>query len=67
MQESDTRPLREWVDITGSFRVEAFFVSQNQDRVQLERKDSVIHVVVRHLEDLSSRLHDLAIKSRDFR
>jgi len=34
---------------------------------RLERKNSVIHVVVRRLEDLSSRLHRLKTKSRDFR
>jgi error-prone DNA polymerase len=34
---------------------------------KLERKESVIHVVVQRLEDLSARLGDLRIKSRDFR
>ena len=34
---------------------------------RLEAKDTVIHVVVRRLEDLSSRLLSLRTKSRDFR
>jgi error-prone DNA polymerase len=34
---------------------------------RLESKYSVIHVVVRRLEDLSSRLKALQTKSRDFR
>ena len=34
---------------------------------KVECKDTVIHVIVRRLEDLSSRLSSLAIKSRDFR
>ena len=34
---------------------------------RLECKNSVIHVVVRRLEDMSSRLERLTIKSRDFR
>lgn len=34
---------------------------------RLEAKDTVIHVVVRRLEDLSSRLLSLHTKSRDFR
>lgn len=33
----------------------------------LEQKEGVIHVVVNRLEDLSKRLGDVAIKSRDFR
>jgi error-prone DNA polymerase len=34
---------------------------------RVESKDAVIHVVVRHLEDLTSRLSSLVVKSRDFR
>jgi error-prone DNA polymerase len=34
---------------------------------KLESKESVIHIVVRRLEDLSSRLKELKSKSRDFR
>ncbi len=34
---------------------------------KLEKKNGVIHVVVNRLEDMSDRLKDLAIKSRDFR
>ena len=34
---------------------------------RLERKHSVIHVVVHRLEDLSSRLNELNARSRDFR
>jgi len=34
---------------------------------RLERKHEVIHVVVRRLEDLTSRLENLQIASRDFR
>jgi error-prone DNA polymerase len=34
---------------------------------KLEKKESVIHVVVQQLEDLSARLGDLQVKSRDFR
>jgi error-prone DNA polymerase len=34
---------------------------------RLEAKDSVIHVVVNRLEDLSERLRDLKSRSRDFR
>ncbi len=34
---------------------------------KLEAKDSVIHVVVTHLEDLAKRLATVAVKSRDFR
>jgi error-prone DNA polymerase len=34
---------------------------------KLERKDSVIHVVVNRVEDLSKRLGQLRNKSRDFR
>lgn len=34
---------------------------------KLERKGSVIHVVVQRLEDLSSKLRELRLKSRDFR
>jgi error-prone DNA polymerase len=34
---------------------------------KLERKDSVIHVVVSRIEDLSQRLGQLRTKSRDFR
>jgi error-prone DNA polymerase len=34
---------------------------------KLEKKNGVIHVVVSRLEDMSSRLEDLNIKSRDFR
>ena len=33
----------------------------------LERKDSVIHVIVHRLEDLSSKLEDVKTRSRDFR
>jgi error-prone DNA polymerase len=33
----------------------------------LERKDAVIHVIVRQIEDLSTRLSTLATRSRDFR
>ena len=33
----------------------------------VERKDDVIHVVVQRLEDLSSRLTELGVRSRDFR
>ena len=33
---------------------------------RVECKDSVIHVVVRHLEDLSTSLAKLPLKSRDF-
>jgi error-prone DNA polymerase len=33
----------------------------------VERKNEVIHVVVRRLEDLSTRLAELGIRSRDFR
>ncbi len=33
----------------------------------LERKDQVIHVVVRHIDDFSTRLNQLQVKSRDFR
>ena len=34
---------------------------------KLEKKSGVIHVVVNRLEDLSIRLEELGIKSRDFR
>ena len=34
---------------------------------KLEKKNDVIHVVVNRLEDLSDRLSELEIKSRDFR
>ncbi len=34
---------------------------------RLESKDSVIHLLVHRLEDLSTRIGDLAIRSRDFR
>jgi error-prone DNA polymerase len=34
---------------------------------RLERKDNVIHVVVRRLEDMVARLKALPVKSRDFR
>lgn len=34
---------------------------------RLERKDAVIHVVVRRLEDMTERLKELPVKSRDFR
>lgn len=34
---------------------------------RLERKESVIHVVVRRLEDMAARLKELPVKSRDFR
>ena len=34
---------------------------------KLERKDTVIHVVVNRLEDLSSRIGQLRSQSRDFR
>jgi len=33
----------------------------------VERKDTVIHVVVQHLEDLSLRLKTVSVRSRDFR
>jgi error-prone DNA polymerase len=33
----------------------------------LERKDAVIHVLIRRLEDLSAKLGELRMKSRDFR
>ncbi len=33
----------------------------------VERKDEVIHVVVQRLEDLSARLAELGVRSRDFR
>lgn len=36
-------------------------------RGRLERKDSVIHIVVSRLEDLSANLGELRTKSRDFR
>ena len=34
---------------------------------RLQIKDSIIHVVVSRLEDLSQKLGDLATRSRDFR
>jgi error-prone DNA polymerase len=34
---------------------------------RLERKDNVVHVVVRRLEDMAARLKYLPVKSRDFR
>jgi error-prone DNA polymerase len=34
---------------------------------KIESKYSVIHIIVRRLEDLSSRLKQLGLKSRDFR
>ena len=34
---------------------------------KLEKKNGVIHLVVNRLEDLSSRLGELKIQSRDFR
>ena len=34
---------------------------------KLEKKNGVIHVVVNRLEDMSDRLQELNVKSRDFR
>ena len=34
---------------------------------KLEKRSGVVHVVVSRLEDLSSRLNDLGVRSRDFR
>jgi error-prone DNA polymerase len=34
---------------------------------RLERKDEVIHIIVRRLEDMPSRLNELTHRSRDFR
>jgi len=34
---------------------------------RLERKDSIIHILVGRLEDLSARLRQLRVRSRDFR
>jgi error-prone DNA polymerase len=33
----------------------------------LQKRDSVIHVVVSRIEDFSARLGEFAVKSRDFR
>jgi error-prone DNA polymerase len=34
---------------------------------RLERKESIIHILVGRLEDLSARLRQLRVRSRDFR
>jgi error-prone DNA polymerase len=53
-------------DVWDRFRKVARHSSAWLVKGRLQTKDTVIHVVVKHLEDLSAKLKLVAVKSRDF-